>query len=110
MGFAVVAEEVRNLAQRSAQAAKDTTAIIETNIELSNKGVSVAEKVREALNEMALQAKKVSELMNEIAAASRSQANLELHNQNALPDKAEKGTKIVNPEDIIPLDKDLHQF
>ena len=36
MGFAVVAEEVRNLAQRSAQAAKDTTAIIESNIELSD--------------------------------------------------------------------------
>ena len=49
MGFAVVAEEVRNLAQRSAQAAKDTTAIIEANIELSGKGVLVAGKVFEAL-------------------------------------------------------------
>ncbi|MCX7771487.1 MAG: methyl-accepting chemotaxis protein, partial [Clostridia bacterium] len=39
-GFAVVAEEVRSLAQRSAQAAKDTTGIIDQNIELSHKAVS----------------------------------------------------------------------
>jgi methyl-accepting chemotaxis protein len=74
MGFAVVAEEVRNLAQRSAQAAKDTTAIIETNIELSNKGVSVSERVYGALKEITAQSKKVSELMDEIAAASQEQA------------------------------------
>ncbi|HBE78553.1 MAG TPA: hypothetical protein DDW65_12380 [Firmicutes bacterium] len=74
MGFAVVAEEVRNLAGRSAQAAKDTTAIIEANIELSGKGVGVAEKVREALAEITTQAKKVSELMGEISAASHEQA------------------------------------
>jgi methyl-accepting chemotaxis protein len=74
MGFAVVAEEVRNLAQRSAQAAKDTTGMIETNIELSANGVAVTEKVRNALNEITAHAKKVSELMGEIAAASQEQA------------------------------------
>jgi methyl-accepting chemotaxis protein len=73
MGFAVVAEEVRNLAGRSAQAAKDTTAIIETNIELSVKGVAVANKVRQALDEITGQSNKVSELMGEIAAASQEQ-------------------------------------
>ena len=73
MGFAVVAEEVRNLAQRSAQAAKDTAAIIETNIELSEKGVNVAKKVGESLSEITIQAKKVNELMDEIAAASQEQ-------------------------------------
>ncbi|MGE5583824.1 MAG: methyl-accepting chemotaxis protein [Bacillota bacterium] len=74
MGFAVVAEEVRNLAQRSAQAAKDTTAMIETNIDLSANGVAVTERVKEALNEITVQAKKVSELMGEIAAASQEQS------------------------------------
>lgn len=74
MGFAVVAEEVRNLAQRSAQAAKDTTTMIETNIELSGTGVSVAKKVKEALNEINIQANKVSELMAEIATASGEQS------------------------------------
>jgi methyl-accepting chemotaxis protein len=74
MGFAVVAEEVRNLAQRSAQAAKDTTAIIEMNIELSTQGVNAADRVNLALNEITAQSKKVSELMDEIAAASQEQA------------------------------------
>jgi CHASE3 domain sensor protein len=74
MGFAVVAEEVRNLAQRSAQAAKDTAAIIETNITLSENGVGVAKKVGESLAEITVQAKKVNELLDEIAAASQEQA------------------------------------
>jgi len=73
MGFAVVAEEVRNLAQRSAQAAKDTAMMIENNIELSEKGVNVSDKVAEALSEITLQAKKVNELMDEISAASQEQ-------------------------------------
>ncbi|HBE78564.1 MAG TPA: hypothetical protein DDW65_12435 [Firmicutes bacterium] len=73
MGFAVVAEEVRTLAQRSAQAAKDTTAMIESNIDLSGNGVTVAGKVRDDLNEITVQTKKVSELIQEIAAASQEQ-------------------------------------
>ncbi len=73
MGFAVVAEEVRNLAQRSAQAAKDTTAMIQTNIDLSGKGVLVAQRVQEALTEITTQTKKVNSLMDEIAAASEEQ-------------------------------------
>jgi len=74
MGFAVVAEEVRNLAQRSAQAAKDTAAIIERNITLSVNGVSMTQKVSEALGEISAQAKKVNELMDEISAAGVEQA------------------------------------
>lgn len=73
MGFAVVAEEVRNLAQRSAQAAKDTQDIIEKNIELSEKGVDTAKKVGESLSEITNQAKKVNELLEEVAAASQEQ-------------------------------------
>lgn len=73
MGFAVVAEEVRNLAQRSAQAAKDTAGMIENNIGLSEKGVNVTRKVQETLGEITAQAKKMSELMAEIAASSQEQ-------------------------------------
>ena len=73
MGFAVVAEEVRNLAQRSAQAAKDTAVIIEGNIELSVKGVEVTEKVAESLSEITQHAKKVNELLEEVTAASQEQ-------------------------------------
>ena len=74
MGFAVVAEEVRNLAQRSARAAKDTTDIIESNIALSDKGVEVAARVSGALLEITTQAKKVNELMSEISIASQEQS------------------------------------
>lgn len=74
MGFAVVAEEVRNLAQRSAQAAKDTAAMIENNIEISEKGVNVIQNAQEGLQEVTVQVKKVSELMAEIAASSQEQS------------------------------------
>lgn len=74
LGFAVVAEEVRNLAQRSAQAAKDTAAMIENNIGLSEKGVTVTQKAKEGLNEVTTQIKKISELMAEIATASQEQS------------------------------------
>jgi hypothetical protein len=74
MGFAVVAEEVRNLAQRSAQAASDTAIMIEGNIELSETGVSVAKRVGESLTEITLQANKVKELMEEIDAAGQEQS------------------------------------
>jgi methyl-accepting chemotaxis protein len=73
-GFAVVAEEVRNLAQRSANAAKDTAQIIEKNINLSQKGVDVSTKVKNSLEEIKTQATKVNELINEIAAASQEQS------------------------------------
>jgi methyl-accepting chemotaxis protein len=72
-GFAVVAEEVRNLAGRCAGAVKDTTSIIESNIDLSDKGVSVAERVREALADITSQAEKVNQLMAEISASSQEQ-------------------------------------
>jgi len=74
MGFAVVAEEVRNLAQRSAQAAKDTATIIESNIHLSQQGVEVSRQVNESLVEINTQAQKVSELLDEVAAASQEQS------------------------------------
>jgi len=73
-GFAVVAEEVRNLAGRSAQAAKDTAVIIESNIELSRKGVSVAERVQAALMGITANTKEVNELIEEISAASQEQS------------------------------------
>lgn len=73
-GFAVVAEEVRSLAQRSAQAAKDTTVIIESNIELSENGVRIARDVQQSVSEIDEQSKKVSELLDEISVATDEQA------------------------------------
>lgn len=73
-GFAVVAEEVRNLAQKSAQAAKDTTEIIDRNIQLSENGAALSAQVNVALDEILEKTQNVNKLMDEIAAASDEQA------------------------------------
>ena len=73
-GFAVVAEEVRNLAQKSAQAAKDTAEIIDRNIELSERGVSISVDVNNALEEIMQKSQDVNQLIEEISAASDEQA------------------------------------
>ncbi len=73
-GFAVVAEEVRNLAQRAAQAAKETTGLIETSVDRAREGSNVATQVAEALSKIVGNATKVSELINGIARASQEQA------------------------------------
>lgn len=73
MGFAVVAEEVRNLAQRSAQAARETAQKIEDSIRKSDNGVQISSKVASGLAEIVEKARRVDELVAEIAAASREQ-------------------------------------
>ncbi len=73
-GFAVVAEEVRNLAQRTTQSAKDTTELIENNIEYSDEGVEIAKTVYESISEIDSEAKKVSDLLDEISAATNEQS------------------------------------
>jgi len=74
MGFAVVAEEVRNLAQRSAQAAKETAGKIEGAITKTAQGVDVSSKVAAALQEIVAKVRQVDELVAQVASASREQA------------------------------------
>ncbi len=74
MGFAVVAEEVRNLAQRSAEAAKDTSSLIEESQNNADNGVTVSNEVADILGEISAAATKVSQLINEVTAASEEQA------------------------------------
>ena len=73
-GFTVVAEEVRNLAQRSAKAAKETAEMIEGSIEKTEVGAKIAEETSKALEEIVLGTAKVTDLIGEIASASKEQA------------------------------------
>lgn len=73
-GFAVVADEVRNLAMRAADAAKNTSDLIEGTVKKVNAGSDLVAKTNEAFKEVAESASKVGELVGEIAAASNEQA------------------------------------
>ncbi|MFH0727561.1 MAG: methyl-accepting chemotaxis protein [Pseudomonadota bacterium] len=73
-GFAVVANEVRNLAMRAAVAAKDTAALIEGTIHKVREGSEVVLRTNDAFNKMAVSAGRVDKLVAEIAAASGEQA------------------------------------
>jgi methyl-accepting chemotaxis protein len=74
LGFAVVAEEVRNLAQRSAQAAKETAAKIEDSITKTAQGVEISEKVTKSLAEIVEKVRQVDALVAEVSTASREQS------------------------------------
>ncbi len=74
MGFAVVANEVRNLAQRSAQAAKDTAALIEDAHQRARDGGAKVTRVEASITSITEGATKVKALVDEISVASRQQA------------------------------------
>ena len=72
--FAVVASEVRNLASRSAQAAKEIKALIQDSVGKVNEGTKLVNGSGEALDEIVMRVKKVTDVMADIANASREQA------------------------------------
>jgi methyl-accepting chemotaxis protein len=72
-GFAVVAEEVRSLAQRSALAARETAAKIEGAITKTGQGVAISAKVAASLGEIVEKVRQMDTLVAEVATASREQ-------------------------------------
>jgi methyl-accepting chemotaxis protein/methyl-accepting chemotaxis protein-1 (serine sensor receptor) len=74
MSFAVVAGEVRNLAQRSAQAAKDTAALVEDCISRSRAGKVKVDEVAAAIRSITAESSRVKVLVDEIHVGSREQS------------------------------------
>jgi len=74
MGFAVVADEVRNLAQRAAQAAKDTSSLIEESISKSNDGKNKVDQVASAIQSLTEEAATIKTLVDEVNLGSQEQA------------------------------------
>jgi methyl-accepting chemotaxis protein len=74
-GFAVVADEVRSLALRSAEAAKNTASLIEASVQSARNGVSLSVDAAKVLADITTATQKVDALINEISSASGEQAH-----------------------------------
>jgi len=73
-GFAVVAGEVRNLAQRSAEAAKEIKSLITTSVERVEQGTQLVDKAGTTMTEVVGAIRRVTDIMGEISAASSEQS------------------------------------
>lgn len=73
-GFSVVAGEVRALAQRSAEAAKEIKTLIDESVSRVNQGSQLVNVAGETMNELVTSVNQVTELMSNIASASNEQS------------------------------------
>ena len=73
-GFAVVAAEVRNLAGRSAEAAKEIKGLITTSVERVEQGTQQVDRAGATMTEVVASIRRVNDIMSEISAASAEQS------------------------------------
>ena len=73
-GFAVVATEVRNLAQRSATAAKEIKTLIDDSVQKVDEGTALVNKAGKTMDEIVDSIKHVTEIMSDITSASKEQS------------------------------------
>lgn len=74
-GFAVVASEVRNLASRSADAAKEIKALIDASSAQVKEGSVLVETAGDTMREVVSSVRRVTDIMDEISAASQEQSS-----------------------------------
>ena len=74
LGFAVVADEVGSLAQRSAQAARDTAVLIEESIQITNIGLSKVNQVATEIRSITTDSSQITRLVNAINLGSQEQS------------------------------------
>jgi len=73
-GFAVVASEVRNLAQRSAAAAKEIKGLIDDSVQQVDKGTALVQQAGSTMEQVVASVRRVSDVVAEISAASGEQS------------------------------------
>lgn len=113
-GFAVVATEVRNLAQRSANAAKEIKDLIHDSVQKVDTGSKLVDESGETLVEIVDAIRQVSSIVSEIAAASKAQSEgIEQVNQSimqmddvthqnaALVEQVEAGAKSLEDQAVM---------